>query len=100
MSFDAWIVAFGISTLLRELAVIAGLAAYSVLLAVVAVDGVMLYRFFARGSGVPGFRGSGVLGSGVPGSEVLGSGVPGSGVQAPPAVSEPRERSAASSDPP
>jgi uncharacterized protein len=47
MSFDAWVVAFGTSALLRELDVIAGPAAYFVLLAVVMIDAVLLYRFFA-----------------------------------------------------
>ena len=48
MSFDAWIVAFGISTLLRELHVVDGPAAYSVLALVIALDGWLLYRFFTR----------------------------------------------------
>lgn len=46
MSFDAWIVGFGISTLLRLLHIVEGAAAYSVLAAVIAVDSVLLYRFF------------------------------------------------------
>jgi uncharacterized protein len=46
MSFDAWIVGFGISTLLRLLHIVEGAAAYSVLAAVLVVDGVLLYRFF------------------------------------------------------
>jgi uncharacterized protein len=46
MSFDAWIVGFGISTLLRRLHVIDGPAAYVVLGAVVAIDTLLLYRFF------------------------------------------------------
>lgn len=46
MSFDAWIVGFGISTLLRLLHIVEGAAAYSVLGAVLVVDGVLLYRFF------------------------------------------------------
>jgi uncharacterized membrane protein YfcA len=48
MSFDAWIVSFGISTLLRDLRVIESYAAYTVMLVVVAIDAVLLYRFFAR----------------------------------------------------
>jgi uncharacterized membrane protein YfcA len=48
MSFDAWIVAFGISTLLRELHVVDSLAAYLVAVAVAALDAWLLYRFFAR----------------------------------------------------
>ena len=46
MSFDAWVVGFGISTLLRDLKWVPGPAAYSVLAAVMVVDGVLLYRFF------------------------------------------------------
>jgi uncharacterized membrane protein YfcA len=46
MSFDAWVVAFGISTLLRDLRFIDGLAAFNVLLAVIAIDAGLLYRFF------------------------------------------------------
>lgn len=46
MSFDAWIVGFGISTLLRLLHIVEGAAAYSVLAAVLVVDSVLLYRFF------------------------------------------------------
>jgi len=48
MSFDAWVVSFGISTLLRQLGMIASSAAYSVMVAVIAIDGVLLYRFFTR----------------------------------------------------
>lgn len=47
MSFDAWVVAFGISTLLRDLHVIESASAYLVMVAVGAVDGWLLYRFFA-----------------------------------------------------
>jgi uncharacterized membrane protein YfcA len=48
MSFDAWVVAFGLSTVLRELHVIESLAAYLVLAGVATVDAWLLYRFFAR----------------------------------------------------
>jgi uncharacterized membrane protein YfcA len=48
MSFDAWIVAFGISTLLRELRIVAGYYAYLVLVAVVVIDICLLYRFFSQ----------------------------------------------------
>jgi uncharacterized membrane protein YfcA len=48
MSFDAWIVSFGISTLLRDLHVVDSYAAYLFMLAVVAIDTVLLYRFFSR----------------------------------------------------
>jgi len=47
MSFDAWVVGFGISTLLRALHIVDGPAAFGVLAAVMAVDAVLLYRFFA-----------------------------------------------------
>jgi uncharacterized membrane protein YfcA len=47
MSFDAWVVAFGISTLLRDLHIVAGGSAYLVMLAVGLVDAWLLYRFFS-----------------------------------------------------
>jgi len=47
MSFDAWVVGFGLSTLLRDLRVIQGNAAYLVLAAVALIDAAMLYRFFS-----------------------------------------------------
>ncbi len=47
MSFDAWIVGFGISRLLRELQVVEGPSAYSVLVAVISIDAWLLYRFFS-----------------------------------------------------
>jgi uncharacterized membrane protein YfcA len=47
MSFDAWVVGFGISSLLQLLHIVEGGAAYLVMLAVVAVDVVLLYRFFS-----------------------------------------------------
>jgi uncharacterized membrane protein YfcA len=46
MSFDAWVVAFGISTLLQQLGLIPGAGAYSVLAIVIAIDALLLYRFF------------------------------------------------------
>ena len=48
MSFDAWVVGFGISSLLRALQIVEGNAAYTAMAAVVAVDLVLLYRFFSR----------------------------------------------------
>jgi hypothetical protein len=48
MSFDAWVVAFGLSRLLNELMLVEGAAAYLVLLVVGLLDGWMLSRFFAR----------------------------------------------------
>jgi len=46
MSFDAWVVAFGVSTLLRDLHIVQSGAAYLVLATVGAIDTWMLYRFF------------------------------------------------------
>ncbi len=46
MSFDAWVVAFGISTLLQQLGLIPGVGAYSVLAIVIVIDALLLYRFF------------------------------------------------------
>src|SRR5437762_3539873 len=48
MSFDAWVVGFGISTLLRQLHVIETNAAYSVLALVGLIDFWLLYRFFRQ----------------------------------------------------
>jgi uncharacterized membrane protein YfcA len=48
MSFDAWVVGFGTSSVLRDLHVIPGRSAYLVLAGVIAVDAVLLYRFFER----------------------------------------------------
>jgi uncharacterized membrane protein YfcA len=45
MSFDAWVVAFGIATLLRLLQIVEGPEAYGVVGAIGAIDGVLLYRF-------------------------------------------------------
>ncbi len=46
MSFDAWVVAFGISTLLRDLELAAGYSSFMVMWVVIVVDAVLLYRFF------------------------------------------------------
>jgi len=46
MSFDAWVVGFGISTLLQQLHVIEGGVAFSVLAGVGTLDLWLLYRFF------------------------------------------------------
>lgn len=51
MSFDAGIVAFGMSTLLRQLRLVEGASAYLLFAAVLAVDWVLLYRFFRPSSG-------------------------------------------------
>lgn len=48
MSFDAWVVGFGLSKLIRDLHIIQSNAAYLVLLAVIVLDAWLLYRFFAR----------------------------------------------------
>ena len=46
MSFDAWIVGFGLSRTLIELGVATSPAAYSVLAATLVIDGILLTRFF------------------------------------------------------
>jgi hypothetical protein len=50
MSFDAWVVAFGLSRLLNELKLVEGNAAYLVLVGVGVLDIWLLYRFFSAGS--------------------------------------------------
>ncbi len=47
MSFDAWVVGFGISTLLRGLGLVESGLAFSVLGVVIAIDAWLLYRFFS-----------------------------------------------------
>ena len=47
MSFDAWVVAFGLSTLLKDLRLVESNAAYLVMVAVAILDTWLLYRFFA-----------------------------------------------------
>jgi hypothetical protein len=49
MSFDAWIVAFGLSALLRELRIVNGASAFLVMPGVIAIDVWLLYRFFRCG---------------------------------------------------
>jgi uncharacterized membrane protein YfcA len=46
MSFDAWIVAFGLATLLKELRLVESNLAYLVIVAVGILDSLLLYRFF------------------------------------------------------
>ncbi|MBI4468664.1 MAG: sulfite exporter TauE/SafE family protein [Acidobacteria bacterium] len=46
MSFDAWAVGFGLSSTLRHLGLVLGPAAFGVLLATIAVDGLLLVRYF------------------------------------------------------
>ena len=48
MSFDAWVVAFGLSKLLRDVGLVETAAAYLLLLAVILLDALLLYRFFTR----------------------------------------------------
>jgi uncharacterized membrane protein YfcA len=48
MSFDAWVVGFGVSTLLRQMRVVESPLAYIVMGAVVAIDAALLYRFFTN----------------------------------------------------
>jgi uncharacterized membrane protein YfcA len=47
MSFDAWVVAFGLSVLLRTLGIVPGLEAFLVLAVVIVLDIWLLYRFFS-----------------------------------------------------
>lgn len=54
MSFDAWIVAFGLSRLLQELKMVESNLSYLVLLAVGILDSYLLYRFFS--TQLPGAR--------------------------------------------
>src|SRR5262245_19080897 len=49
MSFDAWVVAFGLSKLLHDMGFVETEAAYLLLLAVIILDAWLLYRFFAHG---------------------------------------------------
>jgi hypothetical protein len=46
MSFDAWVVGFGLSALLQSLGVVESNLAFLVLFAVGIVDSWLLYRFF------------------------------------------------------
>jgi len=59
MSFDAWVVAFGLSKVLRDIKLVDGNAAYLVLAAVIVIDALLLYRFFSAHDepegGSPGF---------------------------------------------
>jgi uncharacterized membrane protein YfcA len=48
MSFDAWIVGFGMSRVLQELRIVQSNAAYIVLAVIGAIDIWLLYRFFSR----------------------------------------------------
>jgi uncharacterized protein len=46
MSFDAWVVGFGLSTLVRDLALVPGNSRWSILIGVGLLDTWLLYRFF------------------------------------------------------
>jgi hypothetical protein len=47
MSFDAWVVAFGLSKLVHDLRLVEGDRAYLLLAAVIVLDAWLLYRFFS-----------------------------------------------------
>jgi hypothetical protein len=47
MSFDAWVVAFGVSNVLRDLKIVEGPYAFFFLAGVVLIDGWLLWRFFS-----------------------------------------------------
>jgi uncharacterized membrane protein YfcA len=49
MSFDAWVVAFGVSSVLRDLKIVEGLSAYLFLAGVILIDAWLLWRFFSPG---------------------------------------------------
>lgn len=53
MSFDAWIVGFGLSKTLEAMKILPGPYAYGVLAAVVLIDAVLLARFFSRRASPP-----------------------------------------------
>ncbi len=48
MSFDAWVVGFGVSTTLQALKIAAGSKAFLFLAVVIAIDAWLLYRFFSK----------------------------------------------------
>jgi uncharacterized membrane protein YfcA len=48
MSFDVWIVGFGLSKVLIDLKLAHGAGAYSVMLAAILIDAFLLYAFFAK----------------------------------------------------
>jgi uncharacterized membrane protein YfcA len=53
MSFDAWVVGFGLSRVLTELNLIASPWAYGVMVATILIDCCLLYRFFANRAVLP-----------------------------------------------
>jgi hypothetical protein len=48
MSFDAWIVGFGLSRVLIELNLAHGVAAYTPLMLAIVLDAILLYVFFGK----------------------------------------------------
>jgi len=48
MSFDSWVVAFGVSTVFRDLKIVEGPKAFLFLAGVVLIDAWLLYRFFSK----------------------------------------------------
>jgi uncharacterized membrane protein YfcA len=48
MSFDAWVVGFGVSTVLRDLSIVEGLKAFAFLGSIIVIDAGLLYRFFSK----------------------------------------------------
>jgi hypothetical protein len=48
MSFDAWIVAFGVSSVLRDVKIVEGPRAFLFLAVVMIIDAWLLWRFFTR----------------------------------------------------
>lgn len=53
MSFDAWVVAFGVSTVMRDLKIVEGPRAFLFLATVIVIDAWLLYRFFSRHADLP-----------------------------------------------
>ncbi len=68
MSFDAWVVAFGLSKLFHDMRLVETNAAYLLLVGVIVLDGWLLYRFFAR---VPPEEPSAAVAYGGDGAEVV-----------------------------
>lgn len=58
MSFDAWIVGFGLSRVLIEVHLIESAAAYGALLAVIVIDACLLWRFFFRRTALREYSGA------------------------------------------
>ena len=61
MSFDAWVVSFGLSTLLRDLRIADGSSAYLVMVVVIVIDAALLFHFFSSRAAAasPEFESSG-----------------------------------------